>query len=219
MWVSRPALFCLAALGGCTDGSGTLSRIPTLPAFVFVEPKVHHVNVYTWPTTVQVGDTLTVSTDSFDANGQGTGSRLPAVWTFSDEALVARTMSSASDRRVLLRGLRPGVLRVGATIAGQTGTDTVRVIPALAPLRVEPAELTLRRGDSAKVRLIVRDTAGAPVENLFVSWETRDFTVVRGGCCRDTLTIRVPAVGAPGTTQLVAKTANMSVALPISVTP
>ena len=214
---ARRVIVCVTLFSGCADGSSGGRRVPTFP--LFVEPPVNHVNVYTWPTTVQVGDTLSVSTDSFDANGQGTGSRLPAVWAFSDESLVARTITNVNGRWVLLRGLRPGLLRVSATIAERSGFDTVRIIPALAPLRVEPSTLTLRRGDSAMVRLIVRDVADVPIDNLVVFWETRDFALVRAGCCRDTLTVRLPVSGGSGTTQLVAKTANLSVALPITVTP
>lgn len=212
-----PVVLCVSLLSGCVDGSGSVNPFPTLP--VFVEPKVEHVNVYTWPTTFQVGDTLSVSADSFDANGMSTGTRLPVAWTFSDETLATRTIADTRGRRVLLRGNRPGRLRVGATIADKTASDTVRIIPVLAPLRVEPALLTLRRGDSAKVRLIVRDVDGAPVDNLSVLWETQNATIVRSGCCRDTLTVRLPVTGVTGTTQLVAKTANASVTLPVTVTP
>jgi len=99
------------------------------------------------------------------------------------------------------------------------GAQAVRIIPTLAALRVEPGTLTLRRGDSATGRLSVRDLAGKPVENLIVVWETRDYTLVNASCCRDTLTVRVPLPGAAGTTQLVAKTANMSAALSVTVLP
>ena len=214
---SGRVFMCVSLLSGCADGSSVGRPFPTIP--VFVERKVEQVIVYTWPTTVQVGDSLSVSTDSFDAAGHGTGARLTVAWTFSDETLIARTVANSSGRRVLLRGLRPGLLRVSATIAEKSGSDTVRVIPPLAPLRVEPAFLTLRRGDSAKVRLIVRDIDGVPVDNLVVFWETRDYTLVNAGCCRDTLTVRLPITGGSGTTQLVAKAANLSVALPITVTP
>jgi len=90
------------------------------------------------------------------------------------------------------------VLRLSVAIADRIGVDTVRIIPTFAPLRVEPGTLTLRRGDSATVRLIVRDLEGKPVENLIVFWETRDYTLVNAGCCRDTLTVRVPLLNLRG---------------------
>lgn len=214
---ARHLFAAVALLSGCADGSSGGRLVPTFP--VFVEPQVQHVNIYAGSATVQVGDTLSVSADSFGADGFSTGTRLPVAWVFSDESLVSRTVTSTNGRTVLLRGIRPGVLRVSATIAQRTGSDTVRVIPALAALRTEPATLTLRRGDSASVRLIVRDLDGAPVQNLFVTWESRDVTMIRFGCCRDTLTVRSLATGGVGETQLIARTANLSVVLPVTVTP
>lgn len=211
------AALCAVLLTGCVDSPGGGLLVPTFP--LFVDRPVDHVVVYTWPKTMQVGDTMSISTDSFDANGQGTGSRLNATWTFSDSGLVERTGMIAPNRRVLLRGLRIGLLRVTANVSGKTDSDTVRVIPALAPLRADPASLTIRRGDSARVRLIVRDLGGGDVNNLIVFWETRDQSLVYGGCCRDTLTVRLPSIGGTGATQLVAKTANLSVAIPVTVTP
>ena len=213
----RHVFAAMALLSGCVDGSSGGRSIPTFP--VFVEPQVQLVHVYTWPATVQVGDTLSVSADSFGADGFSTGTRLPVAWVYSDASLVSRTVTSTSGRTVLLRGILPGLLRVSATISQRTGSDSIRIIPSLAPLRIEPATLTLRRGDSASVRLIIRDFDGTPVQNLSVLWESRDATIVRAGCCRDTLTVRSPGTGGAGETQLVARTANLSVVLPVTVTP
>ena len=203
----------VALVCACDIGANALTRVPLFPA-----RPVRDVIVYTWPFAIQVGDTMTVDALAYDSSGHLTASQSIRTWMLSDSALAAARSLGATSSSALFRGQRPGALLVRVTIAGVTGQDTMRVIPALAPLQISPASLTLRLGDTAAAKVRIADLNGVPVRNLVVQWNSDDYSVAIAGCCRDSVAVWSTAVGGrTGTTLIRAVVANSVAILPVTV--
>jgi hypothetical protein len=96
-----------------------------------------------------------------------------ARWTVSDPS-IARVEAapppppedSTWNGRALIRGLRPGSVRVMATARGVTGEATVRIIPVVASIPVQSIRDTLAVGDTIVVTAAALDAGGVWIEGV-----------------------------------------------------
>ncbi len=202
----------------CSEGPSPFPGPAAFPFSPFPGRPVKEVLVYSFPYAMQQGDTLMVTTESFDSTGLATAFDSTAKWSLSDKSVTSVVRVGNRGRAIVLRGVQPGTVRLFSMISKVTGTDTVRVVPPLAPLRLEPASVTLRRGDSVAVRLRVTDLQGVPVPGLLVFWSTDNSLVATAQCCRDSTYVRSPMSGGPGSVVIHVKILDQTIALPVTVT-
>jgi hypothetical protein len=127
-------------------------------------------------TVVEVGDTVRVTAYG-GVDGLlglfGLDYVRDARWTVSDPS-IARVEAapppppedSSWYGRTLIRGLRPGSVRVMATARGVTGEATARVIPVIASIQVQPIRDTLAVGDTIVVTAAALDAGGALIQGV-----------------------------------------------------
>jgi hypothetical protein len=181
--------------------------------------QVAHVDVLAWPNLVEVGDTLTVSADGYTAAGIYTAWIAPRVWTLSDSSALG-IRGTGIPGRAELRGLRPGTVRVSARIGDSEGSDTVRVVPRLAPVTFTPSAVSMRLGDSVQVAARILTTTGDPIAGVTVRWSTNDIGVVSTSCCSaSTWLYSRRSYGTTGTTTVTATVGHATGVLPVTVTP
>ncbi|MCU0646447.1 MAG: hypothetical protein MUF00_00510 [Gemmatimonadaceae bacterium] len=186
---------------------------------LFRLPPVRHVNVYAYPNLLAVDRLDTLEANGFDSTGVGVWVSGAATWRVSDSTRLSMRELDPRRRQVEVRALRPGLVEVVATIAGVSGRDTVRIIPALLPLELTPAAVSLRRGDSTFVRLRIRTTDGVAVRGLFVSWWDTTYRATTWPHFSDSVWVRALERASPGVGALRASVAGASVTLPVTVTP
>lgn len=175
--------------------------------------------MYTFPGYVQVGDTISVSADAFDANGYVTAALAPRLWVLSDSALVSVAPSAPPLEWLRLTGRQTGVLTLTVKIDTATGSSTLRVIPVLAPLTATPTSVSIKEGDSARVVVHVTDLRGQPVDGLIVLATPVTSGIVFTACCRDTLWVRsIQPGGKTGTTLMNVQVANDTGSFSVTVT-
>lgn len=91
-----------------------------------------------------------------------------ATWTASDPTtlrIVRRTVLANSSAAVL-RGLRPGIVLLSATLNGVTGSDSIRVLPKISELQLKATRTTLSIGDTVEIWLRANDLSGDSIPNL-----------------------------------------------------
>jgi signal peptidase I len=148
-------------------------------------PPIHEVVVYTWPTYVQVGDTLRVQAGGFNVNG----------WEITEPIRTVVWQTSDSDRikiepalpiipiqpSIYALGLAPGVAHVSATLNGVTGSDSVIVLPALREIDVVPRTATVHVGDSLPITARIVATDGTVISGPYIVWASSDPNVANFG--------------------------------------
>lgn len=171
-----------------------------------------------WEDLIEVGDSTTVVATGFDADGRSVLETPVRRWTVSDTTIarIGTTPPWNEATRVIMS--RPGRVVVTAQLGSVSGTVALRSIPALAPLELRPAALTMRPGDSTTVRLVVttRDD-GASVDDLPALWVPGGGVSVR--LSGYTATLTVPATITPRNTSVRVVIGRRDIVLPIRIVP
>jgi len=131
---------------------------------------------------VEVGDTLRMSAIGRPSGVMGLllyDRLLDGEWAVSDPrvATVTRILPPTGDSttpiHALLKGHKPGTVRVTVSARGARGEATVRVVPPVAQLVATPARDTVRVGDAVEVAITALDSVGAPVRDVPFWTETQ----------------------------------------------
>jgi hypothetical protein len=186
---------------------------------LFDQGQIDDVVVFAWPNVVEVGDTITAYADAYKASGTATAWSATRDWRVSDGTIV-EMRAMQPGQRVLLGALRPGTARVYARVSDHEGSDTVRVIPRLAPITFTPSIVSMRRGDSARAVADIRTTTGDPVTGVYIRWNSSNAAIVATGCCSTSTWLRTSAqYGLPGSTTVTATVGHATGSLPVTVLP
>lgn len=124
---------------------------------------------------VEVGDTLRKH-----ATGQVSGVLgiftydrvLDAQWSVSDPSVAQLTpvvpppSDSTSTASAILRGLRPGTVRITARARGVEGHGSLRVIPVVAEIELRATRQVLAVGDTIDIGVAFLDRARTPIPDL-----------------------------------------------------
>lgn len=151
---------------------------------------------------VELGDTLRISAVGRPSGVMGLlayDRLLDGKWSVSDPtvATITTLLPDAGDStttiEALLRGLRPGTVRVTMTARGRRGEASVRVLPIISEFVVLPARDTITAGDTVNVAVSAMDSRGAPIAGVPFAVEAPSGTwIVDGWALRFTpSTIRV----------------------------
>ncbi|HTP50083.1 MAG TPA: Ig-like domain-containing protein [Anaeromyxobacteraceae bacterium] len=146
-----------AAVG---EAKGSARVVVSIPTAVTVAPAAREL---------RPGETFILSVVVADENGKPVSVvPAPITWSSSDAAI-----ASVSEGRVLAVG--PGTATVTAASGPVRGTAQITVrIPEFARLLVKPPKLTLKRGDSLRLRAEPVDRAGRAVGGVPVAWRSSD---------------------------------------------
>jgi len=146
-----------AAVG---EVKGAARVVVSIPTTVTVSPPAREL---------RPGETLVLAVAVADENGRPvTVVPAPIAWSSSDAAI-----ASVSEGRVVAVG--PGTATVTAASGPVRGTSQITVrIPEFAKLLVKPAKLTLKRGDTVRLRAEPVDKAGKGVAGIPVTWRSSD---------------------------------------------
>ncbi|MCU0636666.1 MAG: hypothetical protein MUE41_17480 [Gemmatimonadaceae bacterium] len=166
---------------------------------------------------LEVGDSADAFVSATDARGTSLFDLPTIQWSVSDSAaatVTARPRGPNAAIAVIAR--RAGTITLTARLGALVSNATLPIIPALAPLELQPAALTLRAGDSSTVRLLVTDRdAGAPVPDLPVQWDQGGPATIRA--IGYAATISVSPGTRPQNMFVAARVGRRSVLLPIRV--
>jgi len=138
---------------------GTARVVVSIPATVTVSPASREM---------RPGEAAVLSAAVADENGRPAAAAAPVAWSSSDAAI-----ATVVEGRVVAVG--PGTATITASSGSLRGTAQVTVkIPEFAKLVVKPAKLTLRRGDTVRVRAEPQDRSGKAVAGVPVTWRSSD---------------------------------------------
>ncbi len=145
-----------------TAGSASASAAVTVDqvlAAVVVEPATD--------TLLAFGDTLWLSAEAVDANGQAVAGAEFA-WASGD------TLVATVDQHGLVTGISPGEVEVTASSADLTGRAQLAVLaPAPTAVAISPDTVGFDAlGQTARLVAEVRDQAGRAMEDVAVSWSS-----------------------------------------------
>jgi serine/threonine-protein kinase len=151
------------AFGGQTrDVSFQVSRV-----------EVAAVRIHPRPTVLEAGETVRLQAQASDRLGSPLAGRV-VTWTSTHPDIVAVGPDGT------LRGVAPGQARISAAVGGGfTGFD-VRVAPVnVVAVRLEPAALTLKVGESGQLRAQVQGHRSGILSGVRVEWQSSDPNVAR----------------------------------------
>jgi hypothetical protein len=153
--------------GTTSPGGGTPAPPPVATpagATTSSAPTVASVRIAGVTSAIEPGDQLTLSARALAQGGDAVAAGAPT-WS-SNNASVGRVSGDG-----VFTALAPGSVTVSAVIAGVTGRATIEVgTAAVRSIAVEPAQVSLTRGESASLRAEARGRSGA-VEAA-VSWSS-----------------------------------------------
>jgi serine/threonine-protein kinase len=140
----------------------------------FQVTRVDATQVSITPVIAQLGVGEAVRLEGVAADRLGARlSRRVIAWTSSD----TRVANVEPDGT--LQALAVGTARIGASAGGGRGWMDVRVVPGrVAALKLEPASLVLRVGESAAVEAIVQGQRSTPLAGIPVEWQSSDCSIV-----------------------------------------
>ena len=153
----------VTATAGSASGTAAVT-VDQVVATVAVDPPAD--------TLLAFGDTLRLSADALDANGNAVvGAEF--AWASGD------TLVAAVDQQGLVTGRAVGEVEVTATSADVTGRAQLAVlVPTPATVAIEPDTVGLNAlGQTVRLAAEVRDRAGRPMEGVAVSWSSGDTLV------------------------------------------
>lgn len=150
-------------------------------------PPTIAVSLAFWGSALEVGSLSRTCAFGLAPSGYYIATRRVDQWTLSDPTLAALLpMADARDNSScrLLRVKRPGRLTVTATMAGLQGTNTVRLIPQISQVVVQPSSNTLHVGDTTSLEITVIAVDGDTLRDLPMEWRASDYgaaTIVHFG--------------------------------------
>jgi len=196
---------------GVTEGEVTitaesLEQTATGTATITVEAMVDRVVVTPSSATIDVTETVQLTAEVQDANGN------PVVrsvtWTSSDPSV------ATVDANGLVTGQMDGTVTITATSEGVDGTATITVDASVQKVVVTPAADTILVGETTQLTAEPQDANGNPLPNRPVTWATSDPTVatVDGnglvtGVGAGVATITATSEGVPGTSTITVEAA------------
>ena len=148
---------------GSVSGSVSVT-VDQIPAEVLVQPATD--------TLVASGDTLRLSADALDSNGNAVAGAVFA-WASND------TLVAVVDDEGLVTGVSAGEVEVTATSEGSTGRARLTVaapVPTTAAISPDTVAFTAL-GQTARLAAEVRDQVGRVMEREPVSWSSGDTLV------------------------------------------
>ena len=187
----------VTATAGAASGAATLT-VDQVVAAVAVEPAAD--------TVLAFGDTLRLSAEARDANGQAVAAAEFA-WASSD------TLVAVVDASGLVTGVSAGEAEIGATSADATGRSRLTVLtPTPETVAVAPDTVVLRAlGQAARLSAEVRDAAGRVMAGERVTWASGDTLVVTVDSTGLVTAVR------GGTTAIVASAGSVSAEAAVTV--
>jgi hypothetical protein len=144
-------------------------------------PPTIDVSVAFWGDVLEVGSVSRACAFGLAPSGYYVATRRVDQWTLSDPTLATLLpMPDARDNYScrLVRVNRPGQLTVTATMAGLEGTNTVRLIPAISQVVVQPSSATLHVGDTTSVTITIIAVNGDTLRDLPIEWRATDYSAV-----------------------------------------
>ncbi len=155
-----------------------------------------------------IGQTIQLHAAVYDNNN----AQIPgAVVTWSSNRPAVATVSATGLVTAVMNGLATITTRSGSASQSAVITVTIPVIPQ--SITIEPTTATLMAiGETVQLNATVLDQNGQPIEDAVVSWESDNESV----STVDTKGL-VTAVG-DGSATITARSGNVSVSIPVSVT-
>jgi uncharacterized protein YjdB len=121
--------------------------------------------------TLGAGEQVTLKAEAIDRLGTQLQGRI-VTWTSSHPEIAIIGPDG------VLRGVAAGTVRISATIGGGLAWIELRVTPvSVSGVRLEPASLLLRVGESARVRALVQGIRGGSLSQVPVEWQSSDPSV------------------------------------------
>lgn len=134
-------------------------------AAVTVDQVVGSVTVSPAMATVAPGDTLRLSADAVDANGNAVAA--PGIAWTSNNAGVATV-----DAAGLVRAVAAGDAEIAATADGVSGTATVRVANVVSEIVVTSPRDTIAPGETVRLTAEAFDQNGQTISGVVFSWSS-----------------------------------------------
>jgi serine/threonine-protein kinase len=177
---SNPTVLRISAEGEITAFQPGSARIRASVAGMVAEVtfQVTRVDVATVKITprvaqVAVGEEVRLEAQAVDRLGARLEGRIVS-WQSTNPAVA----TVAPDGTVC--GIGPGTVRITAAVGGGIGALEVKVTPvSVGVIRLEPAQLELRVGESVPVRAVVQSARGGTLPGVRVVWESSDPAVVQ----------------------------------------
>jgi hypothetical protein len=173
------------------------------------------------------GDTLLVAVWQRCAERMCSGREVPVdsfQWTTQDHDLVSIEPTIGRRRqvgRMAVVAHAPGRARLSARREGDDLAHVITILPPVATLDWEPAEVRLAVGETAIVRAVARDSAGDVV--AIVSWSSASHRLPRTGAAVDLRPLEDQSLLVtglePGVTCLETRLAHRTAMARIVVTP
>jgi uncharacterized protein YjdB len=143
-------------------------------------PPTIEVSLAFWGEVLEVGSVSRTCAFGLAPSGYYVATRRVDQWKVSDPTLA--TLLSMPDKQDnyscrLVRVNRPGQLTVTATMAGLEGTNTVRLIPTISQVVLQPSSATLHVGDTASVTITVIAVNGDTLRDVPMEWRASDYGV------------------------------------------
>ena len=188
------------------DTDKTDARFTFNVRFTSVAPAQVQVSPAT--TTIDIGETINVSAEAFDATGTSLSGQTFS-WTSSDPS-IATVAPASSTGSTDVTGVSPGVVTIQATTDGISDAATVTVEPGPPPAVVEiaPATATLDIGDELELTASARDGFDNPLAGLSFDWASADVSIATVDPTVSDGPTTVTAVDA-GTVEITAATAGV----------
>jgi hypothetical protein len=143
-----------------------------------VSPPTIEVSLEFWGSALEVGSVSRTCAFGLAPSGYYIATRHVDQWTLGDPTLATLLpMPDARDNYAcrLLRVNRPGSLTVTATMGGLEGTNTIRLIPQISQVVVQPSSNTLHVGDTTSLKITVIADNGDTLRDLLMEWRASDY--------------------------------------------
>ena len=134
------------------------------------------VSVQPTQVTLRRGDVVELSATRIGSKGESI-LLCPPTWGWDDGDPAVATVSGNGERATV-RAVGAGTTVISARSGGKLGSTTVTVdATPIASLTIEPSQLAIRMGHSARLSVTGRDSAGRSLTINTVSWSSDDNTV------------------------------------------
>ena len=151
----------ITATAGSASGRATVT-VRQMASTVLVTPLAD--------TLTALGDTLRLSAEALDENGQ-TVAGAEVAWS-SDDTLVATV-----DAAGLATAVSSGMATITATVGSASGAAQIVVEQTAATVRVSPDSLELPVGYTARLSATALDPLGSDVPDAAIEWRSSDATI------------------------------------------